>query len=139
MTSPQKSHGSFPAVGGSSLLVIFAVLCLTIFALLSLSTVLSGQRLGSASAQAVRAYYEADCAAEEILAALRSGELPSGVSVSGHVYSYECPISETQALQVEVELSGSDYRILCWQAVSTLDWQTDESLNLWDGSSDPES
>ena len=34
-----------PAVGGSSLLVIFAVLCLTVFALLTLSTAAADSRL----------------------------------------------------------------------------------------------
>lgn len=35
----ERQRFSPPAVGGSSLLVIFAVLCLTVFAMLSLSTV----------------------------------------------------------------------------------------------------
>ena len=38
-----------PMVGGSSLLVIFAVLCLTIFTLLTLSTVQADTRLSEAS------------------------------------------------------------------------------------------
>ena len=59
-----------PAVGGSSLLVIFAVLCLTVFALLSLSTVQADGRLSEAAVASVAAYYEADCRAEEILARL---------------------------------------------------------------------
>ena len=48
-----KKRFSPPVVGGSSLLVIFAVLCLTVFALLSLSTVRADVRLSEASAQAV--------------------------------------------------------------------------------------
>ena len=46
-----------PAVGGSSLLVIFSVLCLTVFALLSISTVQADRRLALASAETVKAYY----------------------------------------------------------------------------------
>ena len=45
-----------PAVGGSSLLVIFAVLCLTVFALLGLATVQANSRLSDASAQTVFLY-----------------------------------------------------------------------------------
>ena len=41
----RKQSISIPAFGGSSLLVIFAVLCLTVFALLSLSTVQAEKRL----------------------------------------------------------------------------------------------
>ena len=49
----KKERVAVPAIGGSSLLVIFAVLCLTVFALLSLSTVQAGDRLSDASADAV--------------------------------------------------------------------------------------
>ena len=45
-----KQKVTLPAIGGSSLLVIFAVLCLTVFALLSLSTVQADNRLSDASA-----------------------------------------------------------------------------------------
>ena len=126
-----------PAVGGSSLLVIFAVLCLTVFALLGLSTVRADGRLSDASAKAVSAYYEADCQAEAILARLRAGELLEGVEETvtpeGRTCAYTCPISDTQTLAVEVRLEGANYDILRWQAVSTADWEPDETLDLWDG------
>ena len=67
-----------PPVGGVSLLVVFAVLCLTVFALLSLSTVRADDRLSQASARAVSGYYAADCQAQEVLARLRAGELYRG-------------------------------------------------------------
>ena len=56
----QKKKFSPPAVGGISLLVVFAVLCLTVFALLSLTTVQADVRLADASVQAVEDYYAAD-------------------------------------------------------------------------------
>ena len=68
-----------PVVGASSLLVIFAVLCLTIFALLSISTVQANGRLSDHAVNAVMNYYEADAQAESILAKLRAGEKPDGV------------------------------------------------------------
>lgn len=122
-----------PVVGGSSLLVMFAVLCLTVFALLSLSTVQADGRLSDASANAVEHYYEADCRAEEIFAKLRAGERPEEVTVTDSVYSYACAISDTQKLQVELEHRETGWVVLRWQAVSTTDWQEDNSLNLWDG------
>ena len=48
------------AVGGSSLLVIFAVLCLVVFALLGCATVQADGRLSDVSAQSVSNYYRAD-------------------------------------------------------------------------------
>lgn len=121
------------AVGGSSLLVIFIVLCLTVFAMLSLSSVQADGRLSKASAKAVHAYYEADCEAEEILAQLRQGTVPEQVTVSGNRYYYECAVTDTQKLVVEAEINGGDYRILRWQTESTLLWQEDDTLQLWDG------
>lgn len=122
-----------PAVGGSSLLVIFSVLCLTVFALLSLSTVQADRRLAETSAASVQAYYAADCRAEEILAQLRSGLRPEGVSGKENEYWYACPISDTQSLQVRVRVEGSKWTVLQWQAVSTVSWEADEGLDLWDG------
>lgn len=123
-----------PAVGGSSLLVIFAVLCLTIFALLSLSTVQADRRMAEASYQAVQGYYEADTEAELILANLRSGNLPDNVTKKDNLYSYTCQVSETQALEVEVQITEDSYRVLRWQLVSTTEWEADEGLDVWDGS-----
>ena len=105
MDERKQAELSPPPVGGASLLVVFAVLCLTVFALLSLSTVRANGRLSEASAQAVADYYAADCAAQEILARLRAGEEPEGVEFEGfgELYaSYACPISDQQELRVEV-------------------------------------
>ena len=129
----KKQHPAPPFVGGTSLLVIFATLCLVIFALLSLSTTRADERLGDAVAQAVSDYYAADCEAEVILAQLRQGKLPDGVTASGDLYTYSCPVSDTQALAVEVQVKGDDYQILRWQAVSTADWQPNDDLPVWTG------
>lgn len=129
----REKRFSVPVMGGSSLLTILSVLCLVIFALLSVSTVQSQRSLSEASAAAVEGYYAADCRAEEILARLRTGEVPRDVSKEGTTYRYSCPISDTQSLEVEVELEGGDYTILRWQAVSTTDWEEDDSLNVWTG------
>lgn len=127
-----------PAVGGSSLLISFAVLCFTIFALLALETVQAGKRLSDAASAAASAYYRADCAAEAILAQLRSGQMPENVSIErtsqGELCTYSCPISDTQVLEVEVLLHGRDWTIRRWQTVSSSDWTTDDHIQVWDGS-----
>lgn len=128
---------TMPAVGGSSLLVIFAVLCLTIFALLGLSTVQADSRMAEASYLAVQNYYEADTEAEHILAALRMGKMPTeGVELNkteGDIYSYQCRVSDVRALEAEVQITGDSYRVLRWQLISTAEWEADESLNVWNG------
>ena len=133
-----------PALGGSSLLVAFAVLALTMFALLSLSTVRADVRLGDAAAEAVKGYYAADCKAQEVLACLRGGKpVPDDVEVNSQdrgfmwtaLYSYAVPISDTQELQVEVlvEETYGSYQILRWQSVAVGEWKPDDSLTVWDG------
>ncbi len=133
MRKKESSEFSPPAVGGISLLVVFAVLCLTVFALLSLSTVRADARLSEASAKSVSDYYAADCQAQAILARLRAGERPDGVTVEQGVAKYSCPISDTQTLQVEVRVGGGTYVVLRWQAAPSSEWEADYSLNLWDG------
>ena len=115
-----KHKQSFPPlVGGCSLLVIFAVLCLTVFSLLTVSTARAEQRLSNVSADAVTAYYLADAAAEHIFARIRSGDIPPEVTVENNLYSYYCPISETLFLNVQLYCSEGKWTILSWQTVSS--------------------
>ena len=134
MDAKKQSRFSPPAVGGTSLLVVFAVLCLTVFALLSLATVQADRRLADSAVQGVADYYAADCKAQELLARLRFGETPEEVWTDGSLCGYTIPISDTQELQVEVEIrTTNDYTILRWQAVPIGEWGLDEGLDLWDG------
>ena len=129
----RKSRFSPTVVGGSSLLVIFAVLCMTVFALLSISTARADARLSEANAATTTNYYEADRQAEAIFARLRAGECPEEVSVQGNEYSYSCPISETQTLQVTLCRSSEGWTVLQWQAVVTGSWEADDGIEIWDG------
>lgn len=127
----KKERSSAPVLGTCMLLCVFAVLCLTVFALLSLSTVLAEQRLLDASAEAVTAYYEAELAAQEQLARLRSGEKLPGVREQGNVVEYCIPISEQQSLQVAVD--RRDWKILRWQTIAEPK-PAEDHLPVWDGS-----
>ena len=142
MAERKKESFSPPALGGSSLLVVFAVLALTVFALLSLSTVRADVRLGDAAADSVCGYYRADGKAQEILARLRSGECPAEAELHPEDawtlmdrYTYTVPISDTQELQVEVLVDGTagSYSVLRWEAVRSEAWTFDDSLDVWDG------
>lgn len=108
-----------PTIGGSSLLVTFAVLCLTTFTLLALSTAKADSRLSNTSIQAVINYYNADFQAETIFAQLRQEKLPEQVSVQGNLYTFTCSISDTQNLLVELRKEKESWSIVRWQAVST--------------------
>ena len=120
-------------VGGSSLLVIFAVLCFAVFSMLALATVKADERLADASYEAVMAYYEADCEAERILGQLRAGIVPDNVTQDDdNYYTYECPVNDTQCLRVIVEVTGSDYTVRQWKLEETIPWETEEYLDLLD-------
>lgn len=128
----RRKNGFF-GFGISSLLVIFAVLCLTVFAMLSVSTVQAHQRLSEKSIAADEGYYRADAAAQEVLAMLRNGENPENVTREGDVYEYYCVISQSQALTVRVRVAGRSYEILRWQVISTADWEAEDRLPVWQG------
>ena len=128
-----KQQFSLPAVGISSLVVIFAALCLAVFAQLAISTAKADEKLSDQGHQAIIDYYQAEREADTIIALLRNGQGPEGVTFEDGVYSFQCVISDTQVLEVEVRLEGDTHTILRWQAVSTADWQADEDLPVWDG------
>ncbi len=128
----KREYLTAPATGGSSLLVIFAVLCLVIFSLLSLNTVLSEKRISEASARVTEDWYAADLQAQEVFARLRAGERVDGVMQTGQTYTYAVPVSGHQTLLVVLkEMDG------CWEVVS---WRSEAHvedgnthLPVWQG------
>lgn len=133
MRKNDKKQFAPPVVGGTSLLVAFAVLCFTVFALLSLSTVQADKNISDAAARSTSEYYAADCEAQTLLARLRNGEMPEGVTKEGSIYKYECPVSDTQTLHVTVRIENGDYSILQWETAASAQWSGDENIKVWEG------
>ena len=74
-------HHSAPAgTGGITIAMVFVVLCLTLFSLLSLSTAQAQWTLTQKSLDAVERYYSADSEAQRLLAQLsqKLQDLPAG-------------------------------------------------------------
>ncbi len=128
----RKTEFSMPFLGGSSLLTVFAVLCLTVLALLSLATVRAEQRLAEASAQAAVSWYQADNQAQEVFARLRSGENVPEVREEGGMYRFSCPISHNQQLEAVLRKDSGGWTVLRWQAVAQPQLTEAESA-LWNG------
>ena len=124
----------FSTVGGSSILTIFAVLCLVVFALLSLSTAKADSKLSNKSVKAVENYYKADKNAEIILARLRQGNKVDGVEKKGDTYTYKCKIDENQNLHVSVTIKGNKYIVNQWKKVYDGKWEDDKKIEIWEGS-----
>ena len=112
--------------GGSSLMVIFGVLCLVVFAVLTLSAAQAGEKLQYASLEAANAYYAADNAAQEKIAELRENK-------EDGTHDFAIGVTDRQTLEVSVKIDGNKYEILRYQTVYTADWQSDDSLLIWDG------
>ena len=149
MNRNDRERKGFSAIGVCSLITVFAVLCMSIFAVLSISSAQADRRLAEQSYAAMQARYAADCSAEEILSNLRQGKIPDGVECISEnygkpekktTYIYSCPVSDTQELEVKVRINqkARGYEILRWKIVSTVSWEREDTLNLWDGEAEQE-
>ena len=155
-----ENKRSAASVGITSFVLIFVMLCLLTFSVLSLATARADLRLSQRSADRTSAYYDAENRANDILLDIISClEQYSGAGNETSFYAqvqeelegregitftdeqtlqYAVPLEEEQLLRVSLELSyeafwnGSRFRILEWRTESTHQWESDESLPLLD-------
>lgn len=141
-------------IGSASIVMIFAVLCLTIFAVLSFETAAYEQRLAHKAADAAKAYYAADGIAEEryleictllaaetdkaeVYQALLAEQVLAVQTAEGVRLEYTVPIDGTQELQVELFAApDGTVQIVRWNAAAAVDWEYEEGLLVWDGETD---
>jgi len=130
-SSKKKQFGM--NIGSASILLVFVILCLVSFAVLSIDS-----RLSTRVLERTTAYYDACNQAEQSLAGMdntlrrvyeASDSEDAYYGSVGHGKSYVIPISDLQSLQVTIEilypLSADDtfYRITAWQVLNTEDLQ----------------
>lgn len=162
MARQKNRSGPSMAIGGSSILMIFVVLCLTTFAVLSLVSANADWKLTQRTAQSVTGYYAADGEAERALAGANQNlqsawELSGGdmdaylqaaadglcfcagmpFTVDGAYITYSVPMEHNQRLDVKLEITAPDaqgrcYRILSWQQVTERKEESSEGIHLWD-------
>jgi len=84
-TRGKKNESAAINAGGAIIIIIFVVLCLTIFGLLSFTTAFADKKLADRNLLNIRQYYEADALASEKLAKIYNA-----------VYSHYSNYSETQ-------------------------------------------
>lgn len=115
-----KKQLPFLNIGTSSLLVVFLVLCLVIFAVLTLTSAQSDYRFAKRLAERRTAYYQACNQAEKTIAALDADGTLQGLSEDYHL---EVPISDRQVLSVTLRPDGADgFVIGTWETVNTAEW-----------------
>ena len=156
-----KQKGNFHfGVGTSSILMIFVVLCLTVFAVLSFSTARADQRLTEKALAGTAAYYAADVQAEETLAQI-DGILAEVLAAAPENYMEEAAAAlSTEGISISLDgggLSGtadfsvgedrvyrlsfrvnpvgadSRYTVTARRVENTGIWE-DEFLDVWEGS-----
>jgi len=132
-------------VGSASIVLVFAVLCLTIFSLITYVVAGNDKALVDAKVGLVTGYYEADAMAEQILWDLIGAEtIPNnvqGVDINTRfdedlgvetIYFF-CHISDIKALYVNVVIRNDSFDILSWRMYDTDDWVFDDTMNVWPG------
>ena len=147
MAMRTKKKASFgTTMGVSSIIAILVILVLVVFSALSITTSKADLRLSEKTAASVKAFYDADAAAEDMMAeaaaAIAGGgdwraELSeNGYSISsatsGTLIEYIVPIDENRNLDVRLiaDNEGGLTRKL-WQVVPANEWVPDNSLNLY--------
>lgn len=143
------------SIGIISLCVIFALLSLATFAVLSLTSARNSQVQVQKSADATVAYYEADyyCAGvvnelfdlyrrgrsfDDIL--IRAGNadfigLESLESGGDLLLFFNYPIDSVRQLDILLQI-GKNSKILSWALASRGDWIPDDDMAVWDGFDD---
>ena len=137
----RKSGGVTPGI--VSLVVIFVVLAVSVFAVLSLVTAQNEYMLAEATAKGVEQYYAAEYAASDVAvqAKLRfAGGQPLGQIASELGLQFKdgtlCgsfPVGDKQALEIALADKGGALEITVWQLVRTADWSPDDNIEVWEG------
>jgi hypothetical protein len=138
-------------IGITSIVVLFVVIAMTIFAVLTLSTVAQEKKLADKSAAAIRAYWADDEACSEI--ASRFGRLWADGADAGALRAaaaeadavcyeqgdetridFSRVIDDTRKLSVSLAL-GDSFRIVGWktEALDQEAWQPDTEIDVWQG------
>jgi len=132
-------------VGSASIVLVFAVLSLTIFSLITFYVAGNDKSLTDAKANAAVSYYDADARAEKILSEIIASPITPGSVNDTIIYiepsddgvtetmSFMTSISEISALYVKVSRNDNTFSILSWKMIMIDDWNHDDSLNLWPG------
>ena len=130
------------SIGITSLTVILCVLCLTVFAVLALTTAISERELAEKRAEATSDYYAAESEAAKLVnelqfawengADLQEIAEKNGIVIENDIFCFQKTIDEGQELNVVLRLKNG-FEIEVWQVVSVVDWTPDESIQVWDG------
>ena len=132
-------------VGSASIILVFAVLCLTVFSLITFVVASNDKALVDAEARLITGFYKADAHAERIIAEiLEADSIPSAVQgveiehqwdtgLNAELVEFTCPAAENKALYIRLAVSDDSHDILSWIMYDTDEWNFDDRLEVWSG------
>ena len=136
-------------IGSASIALIFVVLCMTIFTVISFVFAISEESLIQNEVDSVKAFYAADTLAEQVLAEILSAEGAVPVSAMGidifsrwdiglmaEIVYFTIPVMDNSELYVAIELDGFNYNIISWRMYPMGLWEADDNINIFQGFGD---
>ncbi len=140
-------------IGSSALILVFIVLCLATFGLLSLGNARGDELLSVRNAAAVKEYYRADGLGEEFLRqvdqSLQKADAGSVETVKEQVlaefgdyyqedrksFLTDIPMDAGQALRVElgVDWQKRSLEVRSWKVYIQEEYEIDQSVRVWSG------
>lgn len=152
----KNETGSGMTIGSPSLILIFILLCLVTFGMLSLSTAKGEWNLAERNAGAVTEYYRADSLGEEFyrmvaetVSAVRSQSSDPAVCsrlLKQELGEYYRPEEGTVVMKIDMEraqalflelvpqFTGEETVIVSqWKVIQTEDYEIDNSMPVWNG------
>ena len=150
-----KSSRNKVSIGASSLILIFIVLCMATFGLLSLSSAQGDLKLARRNADAVKGYYEADNKGQQwlkgvdevLMEEMGKGQDSTQCSLEikdrlGDLYdretgliSTDIPMDRGQSLHIELVLMFGEkrYEVKSWYVYNSEEYEIDTSMPVWGG------
>ncbi len=119
-----RKEGISVGIGMSTFMMIFTVLCLTIFATLTYLQAKHNVEETNQIIEASQAYYAADYKATSIYKTLKTNYLNTEFLTENNIikeeneYSYIVQISDTRELQVTIQENEGKLKIEKWQEVA---------------------
>ncbi|MCC2876403.1 hypothetical protein LK536_08985 [Lachnoclostridium pacaense] len=151
----EKSSRNKVSIGASSLILIFIVLCMATFGLLSLSSAQGDLKLARRNADAVKGYYEADNKGQQwlkdvdgvLMEEMGKGQDSAQCSLEikdrlGDLYdretgliSTDIPMDRGRSLRIELVLMCGEkrYEVKSWYVYNSEEYEIDTSMPVWGG------
>ena len=135
-------------VGSASIILVFAVLCLTIFSLISFVVASNERNLVNARVSLVTNYYAADALAEQIVSDIFATDtIPDSVrgvdiytgwndELDAPTVYFFCHITDIKVLYVNLTVNEESFDVQSWRIYGTDEWEFDDSINVWIGDFD---